>query len=281
MKKAGLVGVLLGVAVFAYAQDHYPIEDENPEVIKILSEAGVNFEYPKFREYIEPWREAIGVRAPSWVFEDLLALGVKVEPYFNEYIHESPLMTAVQSGYLEAIDFFIKHGADVNREHSLKRTPIHFAALLENSQVLERLIQVGADVNRKDEFGYTALHHAAGNQKIENIKLLLIKHADINAKSNDGSTPLIGLVSSFMAEPSTVQALLEGRPDLNTINAQGQTALITAARNVSKPEIITLLLNAGANAKLEDNTGRTALDWFDQNRRISQSPVRKELRNRM
>jgi len=77
-----------------------------------------------------------------------------------------------------------------------------------------------------------------------------------------------------------VQALLSGKPNINIKNSSGETALIIAAKKATRAEIITLLLNAGANAKLEDNTGRTALDWFDRNQRLSKNPVRKELKDR-
>jgi ankyrin repeat protein len=280
MKKAGLAAGLLVLAFFSYAQDRYPIDDENPEVLKVLSDAGVNFEYPKFREYVEPWRE-LGADTPPDVYEKLLALGVPVEPEFNEYIRESPLMKAVQGKNLGLVDFLIQKGANVNREHSQRRTTVHFAAGLEDSRILERLIQAGADINKKDEFGYTPLHHAVGFRQPENIKLLISHNADINVQANDGETPLMAAVNNFMADIETLQAVLSGRPDINAVNIQGQSALIAAAANAGNPEIITILLNAGANAKLEDNTGRTALDWFDMNRRINRHPVRKALRDAM
>jgi ankyrin repeat protein len=86
-------------------------------------------------------------------------------------------------------------------------------------------------------------------------------------------------VSSFVCRPEWVQVLLSGNPDINTVNSEGKTALIIAAGNAAYADTITLLLNAGADAKLEDNTGRTALDWFDMNQRINRSPVRKALKD--
>jgi ankyrin repeat protein len=281
MKKAGLVAGLLVVVLCLYAQDRYPIDDENPEIIKALKDAGINMEHPYYLIYTEPFRAAIDEKTPLATFERLLELGAVVEPDFALHISTSPLMAAVNADYFEAVDFLIRHDADVNREHSLKRVPIHQASGAKNPRMLERLIQAGADVNQKDEFGNTPLHFAVGSRLPENIRLLLSHGADVNSKENDGDTPLISAVNNFMADPATVQAVLAGRPDINAVNSQGQSALIAAARDAGNPEIIAILLNAGANAKLEDNTGRTALDWFDQNRRISQSPVRKELRDRM
>jgi ankyrin repeat protein len=281
LKKAGVATRLLILAFFAYAQDRYPIDNENPEVLKVLRDAGVNFEYPNSIMYAEAFGPALSINAPLEVFQKLLELGVSVEPEFNGYISASPLMGAVHSGNFEAVDFFIKNGADVNRIHSQQRTPIFFAVVKNNPHILERLIQAGTDINRKDEFGYTPLHHAASSRLPENIRILLSAEADINAKADDGSTPLIAAVDNFMAEPETVRAILAGRPNINAVNNVGQSALISAAANAGNPEIITILLNAGADAKIEDNTGRTALGWFDMNHRINRSPVRRELRDAM
>jgi ankyrin repeat protein len=75
--------------------------------------------------------------------------------------------------------------------------------------------------------------------------------------------------------------LLKARANINLQNKEGKTALILAAQYGGDPRVITLLLQNGANARLEDNTGRTALDWFDLNRHLNRSTVRRELRDRM
>jgi ankyrin repeat protein len=280
LKKAGLAVGLLVLTGLVHAQDRYPIEDESPEVLEILRNAGVNFEHPKYREYVEPWREVISINAPLDVMEKLIAIGVAVEPVFNSYIRESPLATAIQAGNLEIVDFLIKKGADVNRLHSQQRTPI-FLAAWGDPRILERLIVAGADINKKDEFGYTPLHIAVASRIPENIRLLLSLGADVEARSIGGAIPLILAVNSFMAEPEIVRAVLAGNPNVNAVDNDDQTALIAAAANVDNPEILTILLNAGADAKLEDNTGRTALDWFDMNQRINRSTVRKALKDAM
>jgi ankyrin repeat protein len=151
------------------------------------------------------------------------------------------------------------------------------------------LIAKGVDVNQTDEQGNTPLHTLLAIQssmddidkKVEPVRTLLTHGANVNAVNRNGDTPLIIAVSSFVCRPELVQAILAGKPNINAVNSQGQTALIAAAGNVAYQDIITLLLNAGADAKLEDNTGRTALDWFDMNNRINRHPVRKILKDAM
>jgi ankyrin repeat protein len=289
MKKTGLLAGLLVLAFLAYAQDRYPIEDENPEVIKVLKDAGVDLDYPNDMTYTEPFGPALWIRAPTNVFQRLLDIGVPVEPEFSSYITESPLVKAINADNLEVVDLLIKNGANVNRLHRDGMTPVHYAALAEDPAILARIIQAGGIINKTDENRNTPLHTLFMRQsslediskKVERVRILLAQGANINAINSNGDTPLIIAVSSFVCRKELVQALLAGKPNINAANSQGKTALIAAAGIVAYPDIIDLLLNAGANAKLEDNTGRTALDWFDMNHRINKSPVRKTLKDAM
>ncbi|HCC37016.1 MAG TPA: hypothetical protein DEQ14_05085 [Treponema sp.] len=276
---------LLVIFVMTYsisAEDSYPSENESPEVIHLLLEAGYDInDHPNYMLYKSPWEELIRLDAPLPFFEKMLVLGKNIEPDFANGINESPLVMAIQKNNYEVVDFLIKSGANVNRLHRRQRTPIYHAARDADFRILELLIKAGADVNRTDEGGYTPLHTVFSqfgerNHK-EKIEVLLANQANINAVTSDGLTPLMQSVSTFMSQAEVVQTLLSGRPNINAVNSEGQSALIIAAANVDDPAIISLLLNAGADARLEDNTGRTALDWFDLNKRINRSPVRMEL----
>jgi len=52
------------------------------------------------------------------------------------------------------------------------------------------LIAKGADINAKDEYGWTPLHYAAIKGQKEVVELLIAKGADINSKNQSGETPL-------------------------------------------------------------------------------------------
>jgi len=254
-----------------------------PEVVELLHEAGDNFENSNYLLYRKPWDVLTDQRAPISFYERLLAMGVKVD-FASDY-----LKGAINEDYLDAVDFFIKQGADVNYEDENKKTPLHEAAMKKNPDIINSLIKAGADANKKNIYGWTPLHYiftswssfSDSSKMIESINILLSHGSDINAKAEDGTTALM-LASRFIStRPEVVQAILRGNPDINAVNDEGKSALILAAENVENPAIITILLNAGANAKLEDNTGRTALDWFDMNKWINRSPARKALKDRM
>jgi ankyrin repeat protein len=290
MKRAGLVaGLLVLVVCVGWGQDTTRFATEDPTILQLLAEAGVNLEYPMYHTYSGPWEELLRIKAPLDYFERLVGLGVAIEPEVITATNSSPLVQAVEAGNAEVVDFLIKEGADVNRLHRDGMTPVHYAVLEEEPEILEKLILAGGNVRRSDKHGNTPLHtlFTIGgsfdgiDKKVERIRLLLAHGANVNAVNLDGDTPLLVAVSSFICHPKWVQVLLAGGPNVNMVNSKGETALILAAGNVQCPDIITLLLNAGADSKIKDNTGRTALDRFDMNQRINESPVRKVLKDAM
>jgi hypothetical protein len=125
-----LLAGFLTICQVIFAQDRYPLEDEDLEVVKVLEEAGVDLEYPKILTYINPWKELLWVKAPLPFFERLLALGKEAEPELGNGIYESPLVMAIQHNNYEVADFLIKNGANVHRVHSGRALSATSPALL-------------------------------------------------------------------------------------------------------------------------------------------------------
>jgi ankyrin repeat protein len=82
-------------------------------------------------------------------------------------------------------------GADVNQSDKFGRSPLHVAAAVNYSEMVEFLIQNGCDhtVTTKGE-NQCALHYAAKNDAINSIRMLLAYGADINARDHKNRTPL-------------------------------------------------------------------------------------------
>lgn len=91
--------------------------------------------------------------------------------------------------------------------------------------VCEQLIAKGADVNKP---GWTPLHYAATHGHISVINLLLDNHAYIDAASPNGSTPL--MMAALYGTPAAVKVLLEAGADPRLKNDQGLTAIDFANR---------------------------------------------------
>ena len=103
------------------------------------------------------------------------------------------------------------------------------AALAGMRDVCARLIALDADVNKT---GWTPLHYAATGGHDAVIRLLLEHYAYIDAESPNQTTPL--MMAAMYGTPSSV----------------------------------TLLLDAGADAKLRNAAGLSALDFARQGQRL-------------
>lgn len=78
----------------------------------------------------------------------------------------------------------------VNLKDSAGYSPLHWACVDGDQEVIKLLLQKGAEVNAQSNEGYTPLHNAArrGNRLI--VALLISNGASVNARSRNGTTPL-------------------------------------------------------------------------------------------
>lgn len=83
----------------------------------------------------------------------------------QEWMFNSPLSWAIDSGHLTAVKFLVQRGANINAHFGLpKRTALQQAAEDGNVDIVVYLVEAGADVNARNKFSRTALHHARRGQ---------------------------------------------------------------------------------------------------------------------
>ena len=89
--------------------------------------------------------------------------------------------------------------------------------------------------------------------------------ADVNAQENTlGFTPLMW-AAGLNPNPEVITVLLKAGAHINARAAGGMTPLMSAAARNKNPEVIAALLDAGADTKAKDSQGRTAFDYAQQN----------------
>ena len=90
------------------------------------------------------------------------------------------------------------------------------------------------------------------------------------------ATDFIDLVRT--GTPQDVQAAINKGADIKDRDTEyGATPLACAAEQNPNPEVITTLLKAGANAKVKDNDGKTALDYAKKNDKLEGTDALKQL----
>jgi ankyrin repeat protein len=80
---------------------------------------------------------------------------------------------------MDAVEFLLKNGADVNTKNSKNFTLLMFCAKHGSFTLLRKVLHLGARVNDKDLRGFTALDYAVERGDLEMVKFLVENGADI------------------------------------------------------------------------------------------------------
>jgi ankyrin repeat protein len=195
-------------------------------------------------------------------------------------------------------------GADINARDKHENTAlIHAVWMNKNPEVTITLLKGGANVNIKNKAGRTALIAASHRSHPELTRLLLKAGADVNARTQRDETALMWAVRSYPmliedAEDddgktkdiaalidveansiiSVLNLLLTAGADINAQDNNGKSPLMWSCDYDKPQEIITALLEYGADAKLKDNAGFMAIDYAEKNPKLRDMDILQKLR---
>ncbi|MBI3505951.1 MAG: ankyrin repeat domain-containing protein [Proteobacteria bacterium] len=139
----------------------------------------------------------------------------------------------------------------------LHRRPLAEAARDGNLDVLRAQIAANVSPNQQDLEFRPAIVNAAANGHTEAVRMLLEAKANPDYRDRVTRTALMWAAERGHVGP--VQQLIAGKANVNLDErGSGMTALMIAAREGHLP-IVEALVRAGADMKVADVTGRTAL----------------------
>ena len=138
------------------------------------------------------------------------------------------------------------------------RRPLHHAALIGDTDLLNRILACGATVAAVDDSGWSALHSAASAGHVAACAVLLNASAPPDARTEAGTTALHHAAGK--GHIGVVQALLQAGADPAMRTKAGDTALHRAAgtnRVAVMHELLAQLPRAAVD--LQDKQGNTAM----------------------
>jgi len=193
----------------------------------------------------------------------VLASGASVEA--RDRAGNTAFMLASRKGHNAALEILLEQGSNPHQTNLLGSNALIMAVSYNRRKTVKRLLELDLDPNASDNKAVSPLVAAAYNGNLRMLDLLLNAGADSAAIDTTGKSAIVyaagrgylGIVKRLIEQPDKI--------DTNTRYGNDLTVLMWAAghgNDVPAPDglaIVTYLLNKGANPKLTDNRGRSAL----------------------
>ena len=175
-----------------------------------------------------------------------LRYGTKVNVQVND--GKTPLHWAVILGNENLVRLLLQHNADVNIQDTGGYTPLHQLVKEGNTNLVRLLLEHNADVNIQDTYGKTPLHQSVIEGDENLVSLLLAQNADVNIQDNDGCTALhLSVLQSHINQRKIFDTLVKHKAQIiNTCDAKGLTPLHTAVRS-GNAQAVKKLVDLGAD----------------------------------
>ena len=164
------------------------------------------------------------------------------------------IVIASKNGEGEMIELLVKNGANVNYKFpGTGLTALVFSSASGHLAAVEQLIKGGANVNFKDNSGTTVLDWAMLGNYIEVAKVLIENGASV--KDNT-----VMIASLCHGDHDFVGYLINHGVDVNGYAFNKMPFLVWCAKN-DLPKSAETLIKYGADTKVTDSNGNTALDY--------------------
>ena len=158
-----------------------------------------------------------------------------------DYLLTTPLYSAVELRLAKMVRFLLNRGAELSRQNSDGKTPLHAAVEQQSGELLESLIQAyhKVDLDKQDHNGRTPLIYAVEQKITDSVKILLRHKANVDRQDADGRTALHIAVYNDAVDLANIILNHSPAPDLTLVNKEDHN-------------IIDLVKNKGKNSRMYD-----------------------------
>ena len=232
----------------SYSILHQTVNFGQPETLDVLLSWGVDIE--ELDDNDQTALHAAAVGANTEAVENLIRRKANVD--VQDTSRKTPLHHAVASRKVNIVEMLLWGKASVEIQDSKGKTPIHYAVEQlespeEQKRMVKCLIEYGAKqtgksgIDIQDEQLKTAIHYAAAQGRLEIVEILLQGNPNLNLEDGEGQTPLHYVVEK-PEHYAIAKALLQGGASLKHKNKAGLQALDVAyASKAGNQETVFLL----------------------------------------
>ncbi|MFY0481207.1 ankyrin repeat domain-containing protein [Flavobacterium sp. PLA-1-15] len=243
-------------------------------------------------------------QANTKVYDLLIENGINVKTDKDNKGANALLLAAPHDKDFTLTNYFIGKGLDLNSTDKEGNTAFNYAARVGNIETLKALISKGVkytdnamliasqggrgtsntlevyqylaglkiNPNAVGKNGENVFHSIVRKDKQEEIiAYFLSKGVDLNKADNDGNTPFMNAAASNN-DVKLIANILQTVKDINQKNSKGVTALALAVKG-NTPEVVSLILQKGADVKVIDRSGENLSSYLIQ----SYNPEKKDI----
>ena len=233
------------------------------DTVLVLVAGGADLRLPSQRDQISPLDHATakGYNEIAKVLETALDADKPSKQVANRR-----LLAAAQRGDTTAAALAVRAGANLETRDPRGRTPLLLAVTEDRLAVARVLVHLGANPDAVDDQHDTPWLVTGVTGSVDMLEVLLPAGPDLKIRNRFGGTSLIP--ASERGHVAYVRRVVRTDIEINHVNNLGWTALLEAVilgdGSRHYQQIVSTLLNAGADPKIADRQGVTALQHAEQ-----------------
>ncbi|XP_054253675.1 ankyrin repeat and SOCS box protein 9 [Indicator indicator] len=250
-------------------------EGTNPNGSKLQGAAGrasaTSLPNPVMRDFVSDWSPVhdASIHGRVLALQNLIKQGSDVNLLTADQV--SPLHEACLGGHAACARVLLKHGAQVNAVTVDWHTPLFSACASGSVACLALLLQHGASLHPPCDLA-SPLHEAARRGHVQCVELLWSHGANV-----DHSVPQLGTALHVACESQQVSCarkLLESGANVNS--GRGLDSPLHAAARSGSVELVTLLLDFGADVWVKNAEGKRPMELVPPSSAVGRLFLQKE-----